>query len=393
VHQVAAEPRAASAPGMSVLPARAAAPMLDDACSRTHAPCSRHRNSEGPRRRWSCCSRRKVRARWSIACAEGSLTRSLTHSLTSHQAQAPPSTKSTALNSLACKQGAVLGLALAATHSARCRSPRCSNPAQHSHTQLRAFGARMDRSQGRGGSRPCGRAEPQGRNDQAAPLPTRRHADARVRSNAECIGAAGDCALTSSAIVPMCRQRRKKVQLATERMMAEARSCLENTTEPLIASHQDVAMAVVLEGDYDSKIERQNQHIAKQTTVRVRARSLSLSLSLAPVGPNSLCLTMRPVDSTLDTTTSKAVMAARGAQRGKVRRTAGAPRAVSHAARGRQVHGALSPSQAEARGIGRTRQDQLVVVGTLAARRFERGYSLARSLVRWLAGRRPRFAN
>lgn len=75
----------------------------------------------------------------------------------------------------------------------------------------------------------------------------------------------------------MCRQRRKKVQLATERMMAEARSCLENTTEPLIASHQDVAMAVVLEGDYDSKIERQNQHIAKQTTVRVRSLSLSLA--------------------------------------------------------------------------------------------------------------------
>ena len=392
MHQVAAEPRAASAPGMSVLPARAAAPMLDDACSRTHAPCSRHRNSEGPRRRWSCCSRRKVRARWSIACAEGSLTRSLTHSLTSHQAQAPPSTKSTALNSLACKQGAVPCLAsrsppLIPLADAHLDAPTPLN------TQLRALGARMDRSQGRGGSRPCGRAEPQGRNDQAAPLPTRRHADARVRSNAECIGAAGDCALTSSAIVPMCRQRRKKVQLATERMMAEARSCLENTTEPLIASHQDVAMAVVLEGDYDSKIERQNQHIAKQTTVRVRARSLSLSLSLAPVGPNSLCLTMRPVDSTLDTTTSKAVMAARGAQRGKVRRTAGAPRAVSHAARGRQVHGALSPSQAEARGIGRTRQDQLVVVGTLAARRFERGYSLARSLVRWLAGRRPRFAH
>ena len=87
----------------------------------------------------------------------------------------------------------------------------------------------------------------------------------------------------------MCRQRRKKVQLATERMMAEARSCLENTTEPLIASHQDVAMAVVLEGDYDSKIERQNQHIAKQTTVRVRALSLSLSLSRARLLDQTHC--------------------------------------------------------------------------------------------------------
>jgi hypothetical protein len=107
-------------------------------------------------------------------------------------------------------------------------------------------------------------------------------------------------------------QRQKKLVISVEQAADELLAYHSSTTTPSVAALQQVAMSVIVEGDYDSKIERQTQQIDKQmqvgctTTTNKPTTSATLGL-LDDVVLNARTL----VDRTSSNTTSTAVVATR----------------------------------------------------------------------------------